>query len=77
MTNEQKIREMTTDELADLIEYPIAVFCCADCKRNPVVGTCSKKDCKEEIKEWLNAEAEKDWYLVRKQRVIEMRKQRM
>jgi hypothetical protein len=73
MTNEEKIKQMTTNESADLIDCSIAVFCCEDCKYNPRTGTC-KKDCKKGIIEWLGAEAEKDWYLIRRKRLLEIKK---
>ena len=69
MTNEEKIRQMSTNELADLLDEPKAVFCCSDCKYNPRAGTC-KKDCKKAIVEWLG---ERDWYLTRKNRLLEMK----
>ena len=60
MTNEEKIRQMTTKELAGLIACGSTVFSCKDCKYNHRIGTCKMEDCKKAIIEWLGAEAEKD-----------------
>ncbi|WP_158095905.1 hypothetical protein [Cloacibacillus sp. An23] len=53
MTNFERIRIMTTEEMATLLESE-ACQCCAYYNLAP----CSFKSCKEGIKKWLEQEVE-------------------
>lgn len=53
MTNFERIRNMTTEEMATLLESA-ACQCCAYCHLVP----CSFKSCKDGIKKWLEQEAD-------------------
>ena len=55
MTNADKIRQMSNDELAELMDDPFNVFSCNDCKNQTYTYDCDGP-CLEWIKKWLNEE---------------------
>lgn len=56
MTNEQKIKNMSTEELVNFLKRMTPS--CYDCH---FIWTCEKnKSCKENIKQWLMQEAQYD-----------------
>lgn len=57
MTNADKIRQMSNDKLADLIDSnAIDIFSCDECMKPKVIGCC-EGPCIEWIKKWLDEES--------------------
>lgn len=58
-TNADRIRNMSDEELADLISDPVTYgFNCGMCKANPQFGSCVGVSCKNYILDWLQSESE-------------------
>ena len=62
MTNAEKIRSMTDEELAIKIAELVGSWNAGDCEKCPAVETCggeNGKTCEEEVCVWLKSEADK------------------
>ena len=56
MTNFEKIKSMSIEEMAVLLHNPKSVFSCDDCpQRN---SACTPRDCLPNIRKWLESEVE-------------------
>ena len=56
MTNADKIRQMSIEQLAELIDDSKPFFNCSMCQYEPPYGTCTTP-CVKPILEWLKQEA--------------------
>lgn len=57
MTNGDKIRSMTDDEIAEMLLLSTCYFGCNKCKHH---GKCKGKSCTEAALEWLKQEVSED-----------------
>ena len=59
MTNEEKLKSMTTNEFANFLDVQIwdLPWCNADVEVDPETKRCKKWDCVKCCKEWLQREA--------------------
>lgn len=56
MTNFERIKAMSIDELAEVLNDTISVFSCDDCSNKN--NACTSENCLPFIKEWLEREVE-------------------
>ena len=59
MTNSDRIRQMTDEELAEFLDED-ASYTCRICTRQDAKNSCSDYECKKFVLNWLQKEADED-----------------
>lgn len=59
MTNGEKIRSMTDEELAEFLDED-ASYTCLICARRDAKDSCVNYECKNKVLEWLKQEVSED-----------------